>query len=234
MRQTSLAPGALIPPPIPDPLADPQRLDPDETARAFGLESDHFFLYSGNLDPYQELGVLGEAARQLSSKPVRDPAQLVIATHDSRAERVAGEMPGVAVRRVGSSAEMQALIGAARATLLMRTAEGGFPIKLVNALSLGTPAIAFRGREWGLEDGVNASIASLDAPAASLAAAIERLQRDDELAARLRAGARALYLARHRPEDAARHTLELIEEVIRRPGRGPDAGAGDRAMLPAA
>jgi hypothetical protein len=98
----------------------------------------------------------------------------------------------------------------------MRRARGGYPIKLANAHAAGTPTIAFREREWGLQDGKDCLIASLERPAASLAAAITRLTLDDALAARLRVGARALYRAQHRPEQAATNTLELLEGVLTR------------------
>jgi glycosyltransferase involved in cell wall biosynthesis len=130
-------------------------------------------------------------------------------------------MAGVEFRYIRGAAEMQALLAAARGSLLMRRGQGGYPIKLANAHAAGTPTIAFREREWGLLDETNCLIASLERPASSLAAAITRLAVDDALAARLRVGARARYRAQHRPEQVASHTLDLLEavlETIRGPG----------------
>lgn len=255
MRHESAAPGALIPPPLPDPLADPMRLDPKATAEAHGLEAGRYLLYSGNLDPYQELGLLLEAARR---RQVRAGAgggsevPLVVATHDARAERLSGPLAEAGIRlirvagtatrslarepergaagephsgwegvgRDAGVAEMQALIAGARATLCLRRALGGFPIKLANSLALGTPPIAYHAREWGLEHGESAWIASPEDPVASLSRAIDRIIRDDALAQRLRRGARALHRAQHDPVRVATRTLELLERVVaRRRGR---------------
>lgn len=220
MRRSSHCPGELIPPPLADPETDPQRLDPEQTARRHGLEPGRYLLYSGNLDGYQELGILGAAAERLARRGADDGGEppptlvLVLASHDPRATQAVAAMPGVVARVVETSAEMQALLAAARGSLLMRRAEGGYPIKLINAHAVGTPTIAFHAREWGLADGESALIASQDPPAEGLAHAITRLVEDDVLATRLRRGARALYLAQHRPELAAARTLALLERIL--------------------
>jgi glycosyltransferase involved in cell wall biosynthesis len=213
MRQYSTRPGELIPPAITDPEQDPNRLEPARVAQEHGLELDGYFLYSGNLDGYQELELLAAAAA-LITRAITDPQRrpvIVLASHDPRGAAIAAQMPGVTFREVASAAEMQALLAGARANLLMRRAEGGFPIKLVNALAVGTPTIAFREREWGLRDGENSMIISLDRPAASLAAGILKLAEDDNKLSRLRIGARALYRAQHQPASAGLRTLTLIE-----------------------
>jgi len=223
MRQSSTAPGERIAPPIPDPRQTPDRLDPVEIAQRFGLERDAFFLYSGNLDGYQEIEILGAAAALLAEAVVdasRRPT-LVVASHDpSCSERIAA-MAGVEFRHVSAAAEMQALLEAARASLLMRRAVGGYPIKLVNAHAAGTPSIAFHAREWGLHDGQDAMVASADRPAATLAGSILKLSGDADLVARLGAGARRLYEAHHRPELVAAQTLSLVRKVL--DARNPDS-----------
>jgi glycosyltransferase involved in cell wall biosynthesis len=145
--------------------------------------------------------------------------RLVIAGHpdrrpSSRESRRDESMPGIDTLRIASPDEMLGLMAAARASLVLRRTEGGFPIKLANSLAVGTLPIAFRGAEWGLTDGRDSVICQPDQPVASLAGAIERLARDDGEVARLSAGARALYEARHRPERVAGRTLELLEEVV--------------------
>ncbi|MBC8188790.1 MAG: glycosyltransferase [Proteobacteria bacterium] len=216
MRQFSSRPGALVPPPIPDPLASLARLDPDAVARSHGLEPGRFFLYSGNLDGYQELDILVSAAAELARRNSAS-TPLVLASHlaASSTAWTARSIPGLQFRQVHSSAEMLALLESARASLLLRRTEGGFPIKLVNSLAVGTPAIAFHEREWGLEHDRNALICSPVQPVESMVEAVERLEKDDALAGRLGEGARALYLKRHRPEPAAKRVLALVEEVCR-------------------
>jgi glycosyltransferase involved in cell wall biosynthesis len=219
MRQFSNRPGALVPPPVPDPERAHQPLCPVGVARRFSLEPGGFFLYSGNLDAYQELDILASTAAELADRTESPPA-LVIASHSlaqggapDRPPEWIRSMPGVEFRTVESAGEMQALLACARASLVMRRADGGFPIKLVNSLAVGTPAIAFREREWGLEHERNSLICPPDRPVIALADAIERLAEDDVLAKNLATGARALYLDRHLPEQAAAETLALIEQI---------------------
>jgi len=237
MSQASSAPGALLPPPLPDPLrglesaTQEDARERDRVARAHGLTPGGYFLYSGNLDGYQELALLAAVARRLGA----DAPPIVVASHDERLETSASALPGLLLRPVETADEMQALLAGARASLVMRRAEGGFPIKLANSLALGTPPIALLDREWGLVDGQNALIGRRMDPVASVAEAILRLERDDRLVAQLSAGARALYRAQHRPEQIARGSLGLIQRVIaQRDGipagtRTPGSAAGTRA-----
>jgi glycosyltransferase involved in cell wall biosynthesis len=213
MHQNSDGPGALIPPSVPDPLSQRVVLDPKAVARRHGLEPGRFLLYSGNLDGYQELEILAAAAQRRSST-VDAKQPLVIASHSARASAGwAKAMPGVQFVQVESLAEMQALLTSARASLLTRRAEGGFPIKLVNSLAVGTPVLAFHEAEWGLEHERDSLICAKDDPVASLTAAISRLEGDDRLAAGIAAGARQGYLERHRPEPRAQQVLALIEAL---------------------
>lgn len=217
MKGNSTALGELIPPPVPDPRDHPGALDPAATARRHGLDPKSFYLYSGNLDGYQEIGCLAAAAASRGAAG----APIVLASHDPRVlepNRFRGS--SLQPRLVESGPEMLALIAAARATLVMRRAEGGFPIKLANGLAAGTPSISFLEQEWGLSHGENAWIAadggSSQDLGQSLAAAIERLDREPELRERLGVGARALYRANHTPAKAAQRTLELVERVRRK------------------
>jgi glycosyltransferase involved in cell wall biosynthesis len=122
-------------------------------------------------------------------------------------------MPGIEFRVLESTSEMQALLAAARASVVTRRATGGFPIKLVNSLAMGTPVVAFLEQEWGLTHEGNSLICGSDRPAVALADALERLANDENLAKRLSLGARTLYLERHRPAVAASETLSLIQEI---------------------
>ena len=230
MRQSSVGPGQRIAPPIPDPRDEPDRRDPSATAYHHDLEPGGFYLYSGNLDGYQELGTL-EAAAALLVQAVDDPSRrpvLVVASHDAEAVRQIAEMEGLRFCHVPEPAEMQALISAATASLLMRQAEGGYPIKLANAHAAGTPSIAFHAREWGLQDGQNALVASTDRPAATLAGSILKLAGDPDLVERLGRGARRLYESQHRPADVALRTLALVQQTLDARPERPDPPAPAR------
>lgn len=216
MHQSAKGPGALIPPPILDPeAAGPEPVEAISVCQKHGLEPGQFFLYSGNLDPYQELEILAAAAELLLEHRTTEAAAIpiVIASHDPAARAWVTDRSGLVACIVDSPEEMQALLQAARASLVLRLAVGGFPIKLANSLAAGTPALSFHGREWGLIDGENSLVCDARDPARSIATAIANLARDDALALRLSRGARELYRRQHRPELVAAETLALIERV---------------------
>lgn len=227
---SSPAPGRRLGPPIPDPELDAERPDCQAVARAHGLEPGGFFLYTGNLDPYQDLPVLAQVARgrparaaggRRATGPSSGSLPIVIATHDARAERLAAQAAavggaGLVVRRMRTAAEARALLGAARASLVPRRTLGGFPIKLANSLAAGTPVVALHGEEWGLVEGRDALIGAVGDPVASIAQALERLEQDPALAARLGAGARATWRTQHDPARMAAETLDLVEALRRR------------------
>lgn len=209
MKNHSTAPGQLILPPVPDPRHSLETIHPVEVANRHGLVHKSFYLYSGNLDGYQEIQLLIAAAEQHR----QDATPIVIASHDPRVlEPGRFGHSGIKARLVESGSQMLALIASARATLVMRKAEGGFPIKLANSLAAGTPAITFLEREWGLTHAENAWVIQRDHSVSALGEAMERLA-DPGMAEKLGAGARALYEAGHQPEKVAERTLSLIDQV---------------------
>lgn len=244
MRRSSTAPGASIPPPIPASLELDDAFDPAVVARRHGLVPGRFDLYSGNLDAYQELERLVEVQRRRAqtahstpeaseangaTQPAGTPLPIVVASHDAAvlgSERLRER--GLLVRHVADPREMRALLSAARASLVMRRAEGGYPIKLVNSLAAGTPPVAFLEREWGLTDGENAIIARGDDPTVAFAEALDRLDREPALAPRLGCGARALYEKNHLPGRVAEQSLALLERIL----RTATGGAGSEPPKP--
>lgn len=77
MRASSERPGRRIPPPVPDPLpgmsAGSLPGEAEALVRRLGLRPGGFFLYAGNLDPYQDLPLLLEGARRRSAMRDRRP-----------------------------------------------------------------------------------------------------------------------------------------------------------------
>ena len=217
MLRDSTSPGSIIPPPLPHP-----RHRFFDAAPLAGRPSEPYFLYSGNLDGYQELHLLNGAARALSERG-GTAARIVVASFDPEvAEPSQSWAPGIEPRLVRSEAEMQALIVGARATIVPRRAEGGFPIKLANSLAQGTPAITFHDREWALEDRAEVWRADPRRPVESLADAMDALARPGPEAHKMRVGSRAFYDSALRPERVAQETLALVEAVraARQVGRG--------------
>ena len=247
LRSASSAPGHRIAPPLPDPMTRAGRDGEEPLVRQLGLEPSRFFLYSGNLDPYQDLEVLAQVAELRRTRPTgpsgcgEPPLSIVVATHDERvapgslsepsqtrrppALAGAGASAALRIVRVRLGQEMRALFAAARATIVPRRALGGFPIKLVNSLAAGTPVVAYHGPEWELIDGHDSLICDPDRPVESLLHALERLEAEPGLARQLGAGARASYCERHRPEAVAEETLDLIGSLVERGRRRGSMGA---------
>lgn len=140
---------ALIPPGV--DLMEVAGGDPTRAKRRWDLRGE-VVVYTGNLDPYQEVERLVRAVADLE-------ATLLVVTVDDPAalERLADEV-GLppARRRFVRSADFQDAkdaIAAASVFVVPRSACAGFPMKLLNALGAGVPAVV-------------SATAGLDAPGA--------------------------------------------------------------------
>jgi glycosyltransferase involved in cell wall biosynthesis len=219
MENASKKRGCVIPPPLPDPIRWESAPHPEEMIRRLGLEPDGYLLYSGNLDPYQELPLLSAASQR---RPGGDRLPIVIACHDDtpqdgrispRRESTRSSLERVFVQ---SAAQMHALMAAARFSVVPRRTGGGFPIKIINSLAAGTAPIVYRARvgDWGLSEDLDTLVAEDRDPVLGLTEALVQAETDPARARRLGQGARRTYLRRHRPEVVGATTLDWIEEVI--------------------
>ena len=195
-------PVRVIPPGL-DPQPPPARPEQERACARAGVAPARFALYAGNLDRYQDLGLLEGAARAAPGLPI------VVATHEEP-PRERGSLRFV---RVARADEARALLFSAAVALLPRRRPGGFPIKLLNYMEAARPIVAHRGVADGLVHGESAWLLEDADGADALAAALRALARDPGLAARLGAGARALLEARHAWPALARRTLALLEEA---------------------
>ncbi len=211
LRTLTRKPIALIPPglaPVPPPSAAAQAARCAE----LGLEPGGFVLYSGNLDGYQDLHLLAQAAQTL---PPGGPP-IVLATHDATCSeaRIGAALARGTLRCVEmpDAESMRELCHAAGVLVLTRRRIGGFPIKLLNYMEAGRPILAFRGVADGLRDGDSARLLELsddDARCAGeIADALVALFEDPGRCARLGAGARAHLLDAHDPARLAREVLD--------------------------
>jgi glycosyltransferase involved in cell wall biosynthesis len=196
----------IVPPGLTPQPAPPAESVERACARC-GVEPGRFALYTGNVDRYQDLDTLAEAARLVPELPV------VVATHGERRTppsqlRCARLLP----------AESRALSTACALAVLPRRRQGGFPIKLLNYMEAGRAIVAREGVAEGLEHGVSAWLLAPDAGAAELARALRSLAADPAAAARLGRGARARLESHHAWPALAARTLALAEKVARRGG----------------
>jgi len=208
----ALGPVALIPPGF-EPRPAPRPADQARACRRHGLEVGQYILYSGNLDRYQDLDLLAEAARRLP--PGAGP--VVIASHPESAPETRHEpADGNLLRiRVRDFAEMRSLIWGARGLVATRQRIGGFPIKLLNYMEAGRPIVAFAGAAPGLVHEESAHLLAQEDQAPALALALEALATNPERSERLGAGARRQLERGHPWPGIAERTLTFL------PGPGP-------------
>jgi len=134
---------AIAPALEPEPCPAAEAVE-NACARA-GLSNGRFCVYSGNLDAYQDLTLLAEAARHLAS------AEVVVVTHDP----VRRPPAGLRLVRARDAAEARALVFGAALAVLPRRRVGGFPIKLLNYLEASRAIVAFDGATDGLSHATN-------------------------------------------------------------------------------
>lgn len=194
-------PVEVIPPGL-DPRAAPSDEEIAAACLRAGVERDAFVLYTGNVDRYQDLDALVEAARLAPELPI------VVATHGERS------LPGDSVRCVRTTPdEARALTHACRVAVAPRARAGGFPVKLLNYMEAGRAIVARHGIADTLVHGRSAWLIRLEAPASELATALRMLTADADLAARLGAGARRALETRHDWPSLARRTLDFVASL---------------------
>jgi glycosyltransferase involved in cell wall biosynthesis len=203
----------IIPPGLdPVPLPGAQHIS-DACAR-HGLTPDTFALYCGNLDGYQDLHLLAEAAHRLTSKTPGKLERIVVATHDaSRIPKAIAGLDRLLCIEVRDYAEVRALIGGAQSVVLCRRRRGGFPIKLLNYMEAEKPIVAYERVAPGFKHMHDAWLLSPDAGGNELADALCGLSVREDLRASLGRGSRQLLKDVHPWERLARKTRKFAETI---------------------
>jgi len=191
-------PVARIPPGL-DPAAPPPEVERAAACARHDLEPGGFVLYAGNVDRYQDLGLLARAAALLPDVPV------VVATHDAQG----ADLRSARVIEVADFAETRALLFACTLTVLPRRRPGGFPIKLLNSMEAGRAVVVHARVAEGLEHGRSAWLLPDGADAGAWAAAIRRLWDEPARADALGLAARRHLEHAHAWPALARATLAL-------------------------
>lgn len=216
---SALAPYARGPLEIIPPGLDPQ--DPPHASQVaavctrYALQPDRYTLYCGNLDGYQDLHLLADAARRGPTESREAALLIALATHD--ASRIPDSITGLDNLRcieVEGFSEMRALIAGAQSVVLSRRRQGGFPIKLLNYMEAAKPIVAYEGVAPGFEHLRNAWLLKPDAGGKELAAALQALARRGDLRTALGRGARQLLEAAHPWAQLAQKTRAFAETVI--------------------
>ncbi len=210
----SRGPLETIPPGL-DPQPTPDASSVAAVCARYALGCDGYVLYCGNLDGYQDLHLLADAARRLSSTPLKSRIQIVVATHDaSRVPVALSQGPGLLFIEVEEFSQMRALIAGAQSVVLCRRRRGGFPIKLLNYMEASKPIIAFERVAPGFEHLTNAWLLEPNAGGADLAVALQTLAQRHDLRASLGRGARQLLEDTHQWANLAQQTRNFAETVV--------------------
>jgi glycosyltransferase involved in cell wall biosynthesis len=125
-------------------------------------------IFTGNLAPYQGVGVLLEAFAMAIAQR-RDLRLVIVTDSDFSAYRATASRLGVAefveLRPGASFADLPALLETAHVAANPRIEADGMPVKLLNYMAAGKPIVSFAGSAPGLAHGQTAWLAAGGDPA---------------------------------------------------------------------
>lgn len=190
---------------LPERIAVKANFVPD---RGLGREKGEEFLYVGRLSPEKGLPVLLEAFAGTKHR-------LAIVGEgplEAEVEAAASKNPNLRVLGARPPEEVFALMRQAKALILPSLWYEGMPMVILESFSVGTPVVASRlgTMEELVREGGN-GLHFEPGDAASLRAALDRLDGDRELHDRICQGARAAWEAGHAPAAA----LEALRDLYR-------------------
>jgi len=204
---------AVVPPAVDDPG---RCLTREDARRELELEPERpIVTYAGNLDAYQNLGLLVGAMRLLRERSSMMP-RLLVATHNDDETfaamlRAGGIAEHVTFVHCADFEPVRRSIEAADVVVMPRRLGSGFPVKLLNYLAAGRAVVTAGCGAKVIRDGVDGLVVADDDPDA-LAAALCRVIGDPALREGLERGARRTYLSTLTWEAV----LPAIEEVYDR------------------
>ncbi len=181
-------------------------------------------MYTGNLDPYQDLDVLWAGVINLLA--VVPETLLLVVTHEVNWERRGGsrlvqlvEAGAAQVIVAPTFSAVRRLMARADVLVCPRRSWSGFPIKLLNYMVAGRPIVAAEGSAKGMIDG-ETGLVFRNGDAEDLASVLRRLAYDPTL--RVRCGERARTKALE--AGTRQRNIEQIEGIYARI-RAVDGGA---------
>jgi 1,2-diacylglycerol 3-alpha-glucosyltransferase len=160
---------------------------------------DYVVGYCGNLDAYQNLELLLDGFADLVGRGGARPPLLLVATHArddafARAVERRGLVARVRVCEVSGYDDARTAMEACDALVLPRRSGSGYPVKLLNYLSLGRPVVTAGCGAKLIRHGEDGLVVGDDDPS-GLADALAVLAPGTQLASRLGAAGRERFLA---------------------------------------
>lgn len=172
----------------------PPCIDVDAFVSAQPARTDPSVVYAGNLDEYQNLGLLYRAMeRVLAEVP---GTELVVVTHDPRVAETRGLVEHARVVRTPSLADVARQLQRDIIFACPRISWSGYPIKLLNAMAAGLAIVCCESSAHALTHQYNGLIVP-DNDAEAFAASLLRLLADPDLRRNLGANARKTAEERH-------------------------------------
>lgn len=123
----------------------PPSIDPKPFANDRTYDENPVVLYSGNLDAYQNPGMLRKVMGEI--KNARPKTRCVVATNDAAALSYAEVVP------IADGDASRAVLNRDAVFICPRTSWSGYPIKLLNAMAAGLPVVACAGSAYPVQDG---------------------------------------------------------------------------------
>jgi glycosyltransferase involved in cell wall biosynthesis len=171
------------------PGAGPCAISDTQVPKAAAFEGRFVVMYTGNLDAYQDLGVLCRGVEAFQEEVPE--ALLVVLTHEANwVERIPPSLSALVsagrARVVVAPAFAVVRRWLTRADVLVcpRSSWSGFPIKLLNYMAAGRAVVAAEGSAKGIVDG-ETGLVFPNGDAEALAQALRRLFSDPLLRQRL-------------------------------------------------
>lgn len=179
------------------PIADANSFDPVAVT-----DTPAPVLYTGNLDPYQNLGLLYAALNQLPDIP------LILAT----AEDDPGTT-GVTYVHTPDFAALQRVLGSDAVVAVPRVSWSGYPVKLLNAMAAGHACVACASSAWPITDGHDGLVVP-DDDVEAFANALRRATTDHDLRRTLGENARRTIEAQHNASVVTDQIETIIEGLL--------------------
>lgn len=162
-------------------------------------------LYTGNLDPYQNLGLLFQSMALVRKRIPQARLQVATAQH--------GQIPNAEMIPAPDFDALLRILAQDSVVACPRVSWSGYPIKLLNAMAAGKAIVACENAAYPLEHEKSGIIVPNN-DAEAFSEALIRLLQDSQLRERLGTNAREAALAHHAPEPMAYAIEAVYCEVV--------------------